>query len=634
MNSQIVYFLQKKFRIQNYKGGILLSRLLLQTESRAEAVVELLYKDMERRIAASPPGVCPVDLTAALVKMTQVQTCGKCTPCRVGLEKLSELLSLVTSHKATLETLENIELLANNIAKSADCAIGTNAAQTVLSSLEGFREDYIAHISEHRCQYSVTKSIPCMANCPAAVDIPAYIELTKRGRYADAVRVIRKDNPFPTACALVCEHPCETRCRRTLLDAPVNIRGIKRSAVDKAGFVPAPERMAPTGKKVAVVGGGPSGLSCAYFLQLMGHEVTVYEQHKKLGGMLVYGIPAYRLPRERLKEDIDCILSTGVKAVMETRVGDGDLTMDSLRREYDAVYISIGAHQDKKVGIEGEEADGVMSAVEYLGNIGDDNIPDFTGKKVCVIGGGNVAMDCTRSAIRCGAEEVRIIYRRRKEDMTALRVEVDGATDEGAIMMDLHSPVRIETDENGKVAALWAKPMMPSLIKGNRVGAADAGKEDVRIPCDIVLVAVGQGLDYSRLEAAGLPVVRGVIKAENWTAVEDAPGVFAGGDCVTGPKTAIRAIAAGKVAAANIDNYLGFNHKIRLDVDIPEPVLKEMPYCGRINMKEREPADRAKDFDLMEHAMSDIELNQEASRCLRCDHFGCGIFKGGRNLEW
>jgi len=568
-----------------------------------------------------------VDLTAALVKMTQVQTCGKCTPCRVGLEKLSELLSLVTSHKATLETLENIELLANNIAKSADCAIGTNAAQTVLSSLEGFREDYIAHISEHRCQYSVTKSIPCMANCPAAVDIPAYIELTKRGRYADAVRVIRKDNPFPTACALVCEHPCETRCRRTLLDAPVNIRGIKRSAVDKAGFVPAPERMAPTGKKVAVVGGGPSGLSCAYFLQLMGHEVTVYEQHKKLGGMLVYGIPAYRLPRERLKEDIDCILSTGVKAVMETRVGDGDLTMDSLRREYDAVYISIGAHQDKKVGIEGEEADGVMSAVEYLGNIGDDNIPDFTGKKVCVIGGGNVAMDCTRSAIRCGAEEVRIIYRRRKEDMTALRVEVDGATDEGAIMMDLHSPVRIETDENGKVAALWAKPMMPSLIKGNRVGAADAGKEDVRIPCDIVLVAVGQGLDYSRLEAAGLPVV-------NWTAVEDAPGVFAGGDCVTGPKTAIRAIAAGKVAAANIDNYLGFNHKIRLDVDIPEPVLKEMPYCGRINMKEREPADRAKDFDLMEHAMSDIELNQEASRCLRCDHFGCGIFKGGRNLEW
>lgn len=611
-----------------------MNRLLLQTESRAEAVAEMLYRDMERRIAASPPGVCPVELTAALVKMTQVQTCGKCTPCRVGLEKLSELLSLVTSHKATIETLENIELLAKNIAESADCAIGTNAAQTVLSSLDGFREDYISHITEHRCQYSVTKSIPCMANCPANVDIPGYIELTKRGRYADAVRVIRKDNPFPTACALVCEHPCETRCRRTLLDAPVNIRGIKRSAVDNAGFVPAPERMAPTGKKVAVVGGGPSGLSCAYFLQLMGHDVTVYEKHKKLGGMLVYGIPAYRLPRERLQEDIDCILSTGVKAVMETRIGDGELTMDVLRKEYDAVYISIGAHQDKKVGIEGEEAEGVMSAVEYLGNIGDDNIPDFTGKKVCVIGGGNVAMDCTRSAIRCGADEVRIIYRRRKEDMTALRVEVDGATDEGAIMMDLHSPVRIETDSDGKVAALWVKPMMPSLIKDGRVGASDAGKDDVRIPCDIVLVAVGQGLDYSRLEAAGLPVVKGVIKAENWTAVEDAPGVFAGGDCVTGPKTAIRAIAAGKVAAANIDSYLGYNHRIRLDVDIPEPVLKEMPYCGRVNMKEREPADRARDFNIMEYAMSDIELSQEASRCLRCDHFGCGIFKGGRDLEW
>ncbi|MBE6016951.1 MAG: glutamate synthase, partial [Lachnospiraceae bacterium] len=340
------------------------------------------------------------------------------------------------------------------------------------------------------------------------------------------------------------------------------------------------------------------------------------------------------LPRERLQEDIDCILSTGVKTVMETRIGDGDLTMDVLRKEYDAVYIAIGAHQDKKVGIEGEEAEGVMSAVEYLGKIGDDNIPDFTGKKVCVIGGGNVAMDCTRSAIRCGADEVRIVYRRRKEDMTALRAEVDGATEEGAIMMDLHSPVRIETNDEGKVAALWVKPMMPSLIKDNRVGATGAGKEDVRIPCDIVLVAVGQGLDYSRLEAAGLPVVKGVIKAETWTAVEDAPGVFAGGDCVTGPKTAIRAIAAGKVAAANIDNYLGFNHKIRLDVDIPEPVLTEMPFCGRINMKEREPAARAKDFNLMEYAMSDNELSQEASRCLRCDHFGCGIFKGGRDLEW
>ena len=611
-----------------------MSRLQLQTESRAETVVELLYRDMERRIAASPPGVCPVDLTHALVKMTQVQTCGKCTPCRVGLERLSELLHKVVAGKGNMEDLETLERLAHIIYDTADCMIGKNAAQTVISGIDGFREDYISHIQDHKCKFTLTKSIPCVANCPANVDIPGYIELTKRGRYADAVKVIRKDNPFPTACALICEHPCETRCRRTFLDAPINIRGLKRTAVDKAGIVPAPECMESTGKTVAVIGGGPSGLTAAYYLQLMGHQVTVFEKHKKLGGMLIYGIPAYRLPRERLQADINCILSTGVKAETEVNVGEGEYTMDKLRERFDAVFIAIGAHQDKKVGIEGEEANGVMSAVEYLGRIGDDDIPDFSGKKVCVIGGGNVAMDCTRSAIRCGADEVRIVYRRRKEDMTALREEVDGAVEEGAIMMDLHSPEKIETDEFGNVTALWAQPMMPGLIKDGRVGTADSGNQSVRIPCDIVLVAVGQGIDYSRLESAGIPVKRGVIQAEKWTAVEDAPGVFAGGDCVTGPKTAIRAIAAGKVAAANIDNYLGFNHKIRLEVEIPEPSLDPKVPCGRINMSERIPAERAADFEHIEFGMSDKEVAQEASRCLRCDHFGCGIFKGGRDLEW
>ena len=611
-----------------------MSRLSLVTESRSDQAVESLYKDMERRIAGSPPGVCPVDLTVAMVKMSQVQTCGKCTPCRVGLEQLIELLDDVLENRATMETLDAIEQLAQMIVTSADCVLGAHAAQMVLNGLQGYRDDFISHIQEHHCQFTVTRSIPCVAHCPAGVDIPAYIALVEAGRYADAVRVIRKDNPFPTACALICEHPCETRCRRTILDAPVNIRGLKRTAVDKAGKVPAPECAPKTGKKVCVIGGGPSGLSAAYYLQLMGHQVTVIEKHKQLGGMLLYGIPAYRLPRERLKEDIDCILSTGVEVKCEVEVGLGDYTMEKIREQYDAVYISIGAHQDKKVGIEGEEAEGVLSAVKYLGDIGDGIIPDFTGKKVCVIGGGNVAMDCTRSAIRCGADEVRIVYRRRSVDMTALQEEVEGAVAEGAIMMDLYSPVKIETDENNHVTALWAAPQMPSLVKRGRVSPAPSGGEDVRIPCDIVLVAVGQGIQIQRLEAEGIPVVHGVIRAENWTAIKHAPGVFAGGDCVTGPKTAIRAIAAGKVAAANIDSYLGYDHKIQLDVRIPEPKVDDKPSCGRVNMKEREPVIRAHDFDLMEIGMTDKEANQEANRCLRCDHFGCGIFKGGRDLEW
>ncbi|MCR4842980.1 MAG: FAD-dependent oxidoreductase, partial [Eubacterium sp.] len=368
-----------------------MSRLSLVTESKSESTVELLYKDMERRIAGSPPGVCPVDLTAALVKMSQVQSCGKCTPCRVGLTQLSNLLEVVMAHQATEETLETIESLAKMIAESADCAIGVNAAQMVINGLEGFRDDFESHIKDHHCLYSINRSIPCVAHCPANVDIPAYVALVGEERYADAVKVIRKDNPFPVACALICEHPCESRCRRTLLDAPINIRGLKRTAVDKAGTVAAPECMESTGKKVVVIGGGPSGLSAAYYLQLMGHQVTVLERHKYLGGMLRYGIPAYRLPRERLQNDIDCILSTGVEAKCGIDVGSGEYTMDKLREQYDAVYIAIGAHQDKKVGIEGEDADGVMSAVEYLGKIGDGEIPDFKGKRVAVIGGGNVA---------------------------------------------------------------------------------------------------------------------------------------------------------------------------------------------------------------------------------------------------
>lgn len=537
-------------------------------------------------------------------------------------------------HRATMETLERLENLAHVINESADCAIGVEAARMVLRGLDGFREDYISHIQDHHCLSSIPQSIPCVANCPAGVDIPGYVALVGKKRYADAVRLIRKDNPFPTACALVCEHPCETRCRRTLLDAPVNIRGLKRTAVDCAGDVPAPVCMESTGKRVAIIGGGPSGLSAAYYLQLMGHQCTVFEKHKKLGGMLVYGIPAYRLPRERLQKDIDCILSTGVEAKLNVNVGVGEYTMERLREEYDAVYISIGAHTDKKVGIDGEDANGVLSAVEFLGKIGDNEIPDLTGKKVCIIGGGNVAMDCTRSAIRCGAESVSIVYRRRQEDMTALAEEVEGAIAEGAIMMDLHAPLRIEKDDNGNVAALWVTPKMPGRIKSGRMNPSDSGLEDKRIACDVVIVAVGQGIDYHTLESSGIPVLRGVIKAENWTAVDNAPGVFAGGDCVTGPKTAIRAIAAGKVAAANIDYYLGYNHTIAADVDIPNPDLGDKPYCGRVNMSEREPGERKNDFELMELMMTEKESCQEAGRCLRCDHFGCGIFKGGRKTEW
>ncbi|EFE12188.1 hypothetical protein CLOM621_07474 [Clostridium sp. M62/1] len=243
-------------------------------------------------------------------------------------------------------------------------------------------------------------------------------------------------------------------------------------------------------------------------------------------------------------------------------------------------------------------------------------------------------MDVTRSAIRLGASHTTIVYRRRKDDMTALPAEVEGAVAEGAEILELHAPERIETDENGRVTALWASPKMIGLIKDGRPSPASSGEPSLRIPCDVVIVAIGQGIETRHFEDAGIPIRRGVIQAANWSAVEHAPGVFAGGDCVTGPATVIRAIAAGKVAAANIDQYLGYNHIISVDVDIPDADFSDRPPCGRVNMKERDANERKHDFQLAECPMSLKEANQEAHRCLRCDRFGYGSFKGGRTTEW
>lgn len=614
-----------------------MSRLSITTKSTAQATVERLYKDLERRIVASPPGLCPVDMAASFLKLCHAQTCGKCVPCRVGLGQLGKLLDQVLEGEATMETIDLIEKTARVIADTADCAIGFSAANMVLKGVAGFRDDYEEHVRHGKCLGSLKQPVPCVALCPAGVDIPGYIALVGEGRYQDAVRLIRKDNPFPTACALVCEHPCEARCRRNMIDTSVNIRGMKLAAVDNAGKVPAPERAASTGKRVAIIGGGPSGLSAAYYLQLMGHQTTVYEMHKHLGGMLYYGIPSYRLPRERLAEDIDTILSTGVEVRLESPVGDGEgcVSMSDLREQYDAVYISIGAHTDKKVGLEGEDARGVISAVEMLGVLADGGTIDMKGKKVVVIGGGNVAMDVTRSAIRLGAEDVTVVYRRRQVDMTALADEVRSAIAEGAQIRELHAPVRIETNEKDEVTALIAQPKLIGKVgRDGRPAPADSSQPEVRIPCDMVVVAVGQGIETHYFEDEGIPIKHGVIAAENWSAVENAPGVFAGGDCVTGPATAIRAIAAGKVAAANIDNYLGYNHIISTDVEIPAPKIKDYPACGRINVKERDASERKKDFDAVECSLTQEEICQEAGRCLRCDHFGFGILKGGRETKW
>ena len=611
-----------------------MSRLDIKTPDRAQMVVEQLYHDMERRIAASPPGLCPVDMAKNFLDLCHAQTCGKCVPCRVGLGRLSMLLSDILDGRGRPRHMQIIEETARAISETASCAIGRHAAQLVLTGLNGFADDYWEHINNHRCLGSLENPVPCVALCPAGIDIPGYIALINAGRCEDAIRLIRKDNPLPVSCAYICEHPCEARCRRNMIDDAMNIRGLKRYAVDTAGDVAQPLCAEPTGKRVAVIGGGPGGLSAAYYLALMGHEVDLYERHRQLGGMLRYGIPSYRFPRELLDREIDSILSLGITVHTEVEVGK-DIPFEELRSRYDSVYISIGAQTDKKTGIPGEDSGHVISAVEMLRAIGDNEMPDFADKRIVVIGGGNVAMDVTRSAIRLGAEKVSCVYRRQKEDMTALPDEVEGAVAEGVELLTLMAPVRIEADGNGDAVALWVQPQIPGQISRGRPAPQKAALEEVRLPADVVVVAVGQGIETRAFEHAGIPIHRGAIEALSDSKLAGhMEGVFAGGDCVTGPASAIKAIAAGKVAAANIDEYLGFRHEITVDVDIPVPPLRNKPPHGRVNTTEREASERKHDFQCIECGLTEEGAMTESARCLRCDAFGYGKFKGGRTGTW
>lgn len=609
----------------------LVARLSVAPKARADERIADYLDKHARRVAATPPGTCPLAVQLSLLRASGSQTCGKCVPCRDGIPQLTALLERVVACEADESALSTLKTLAEMIRDASDCAIGYEAASSVLAGLEEFDGEYRSHVVDRLCQQGVGQSVPCETLCPAHVDVPAYIALTGAGDYAQAVNMIRKDNPFPTACAYVCEHPCEDRCRRTLLDAPINIRGIKKYAVEQApaDTVDVPKRNADTGRTVAVVGGGPSGLTCAYYLSLMGHRVVVFEARRQLGGMLRYGIPAYRFPRERLDEDVRGILAVGG---IEVRCGEeiGANEMRDLVEAYDAVYVAVGAQTGKTLRVDNARAEGVASAVELLGEIGDGAYPDFTGKRVAVVGGGNVAMDCARTAVRAGAEEVSVVYRRRKDDMTALPAEIESAIAEGVEMVVLESPVGIEVDGSGCCSALVTQPQMIGPVKDGRPAPVAADKPHGRVEADAVLMAVGQGVAAEPFEEFGMKTTWGCFDADEFLQAEGLEGVFVGGDCQTGPSSAIRAIGAGKVAARNIDEYLGFHHTLDCGIEAPVPQSNDRTPRGRVEIAERPARVRRLDFLEVEGSMSLEEVEQECGRCLRCDHFGCGTVEGGR----
>lgn len=608
-----------------------MARLSVAPRAKDDAKFATFLDEYERRVEATPPGMCAVAMQLDLLRAGGCQTCGKCVPCREGIAHIETLLEEVLAFDAEPDALEEIRAQAVVVRDTADCAIGWHAAEVLLAGLDSFKEEFESHVKQGQCREGVAQTVPCETLCPAHVNVPAYIALAGSGDYAGAIGMIRKDNPFPTACAFVCEHPCENRCRRTLIDAPINIRGIKKFAVDQlaADQVPTPAPAAPTGKKVAIVGGGPSGLTCAYFCALMGHEVHVLEMRKQLGGMMRYGIPAYRFPRERLDEDIRAIVSAG-NVTVHTECHIDAEGMRRLSEEYDAVYVAIGAQGGKTLKLDGADAGGVMSAVDLLTKIGDGDYPDFTGKNVVVVGGGNVAMDCARTSVRAGAASVTVAYRRRLEDMTALRAEIDSAMQEGVEMMTLQAPAHIEV-ENGQAVALYTQPQFIGPVKRGRPAPQKADKPLVRVPADVVLIAVGQDIESAPFEEAGMQADRTYFEADDGLkSMGSLDNVFVGGDCQVGPKTVIIAIGAGKVAARNIDDFLGFNHELDCGVEVPPAAANWRQPCGRVNIVERPARERKGDFDAVEVEMSAEEAFQEARRCLRCDHFGCGVLDEGR----
>lgn len=610
-----------------------MSKYILEQKGNTNEKINNMLFRFRRKLTSYPPGLCPLTVQLSLLETSMSQTCGKCVPCRDGLVQLEKLLKSILNGNATMETLDRMKTLAEFIRDTADCAVGYESAEVVLEGLEIFHDEYLSHIERHACREDVRQTIPCVTMCPAHVDVPGYIAMVQKEDYAGAINLIRKDNPFPTACAMICEHPCEKRCRRNLIDRALNIRGLKKFAVDQvaADQVQTPKCNVSTGKKIAVIGGGPSGLTTAYFLALMGHKVVVFEEQEKLGGMLRYGIPNYRFPKDRLDEDIHAILSAGdIEVKYNTRIGR-DISIEEVNHTYDAVYVAIGAQSGKSISMEGADSKNVESAVDMLREIGNGNFPDYTGKRVVVVGGGNVAMDCARTAIRCHAQEVKVVYRRRKDDMTALATEVEGAIEEGVNVMALHAPMKIDADENGNCTALWAQPQrIGTYDTGGRPRAIAASKDPVRIPCEIILMAIGQDIESEDFESFGLTVAHKSIKADETCKAEGGDKFYAGGDCVTGPSTVIKAIAAGKVAAYNIDEYLGYHHKVECDVKAPEAKANNRVPTGRMAVSERDPNERKLDFEHVELPSSYEETMQEAGRCLRCDHFGCGVLEGGR----
>jgi NADH-quinone oxidoreductase subunit F len=568
---------------------------------------------------------CMVDIARFFIEFCQEESCGKCTPCREGTKRMLELLTKITEGRGEIADIDTLQELAEMVKDSSLCGLGQTAPNPVLSTLRYFRHEYEDHILERHCESGVCTELftaQCINACPLGQMVPGYISLVEEDRFEEAIRLIRQTNPMPGVLGRVCNHPCMDVCVRGQTDEPINIPKIKRFAADRAreeGIAVQYPRAREKEESIAIVGGGPGGLGAAYYLSLMGYKPTIFEELPKLGGMLRYGIPAYRLPRDILDEEIAGIVNTGVTVKTGVRVG-GDISLEELRGNFDAVFIGIGAHRSQRMGIPGEELVEVHGGAEFLRQV-ELGSPPKIGKTVGVIGGGNVAVDVARTCRRMGAE-VTILYRRERKDMPAAAEEIEDALAEGITLRTLMMPYSISR-ANGKLA-LTAQNCQPGEFDtgGRRRPTPLPDKTAIEL-YDTIFAAIGQAADTSFLK--GMELHKGWISVDRRSLKTNLEGVYAGGDAVTGPAMVVDALAAGKRAAFAIDRALSAKRGERPYVEDHEGIPLTMKVPGEITEQEMattpkvSPSKRIKDFGEVEGGLNTRAIKRECRRCLRCD---------------
>ena len=575
---------------------------------------------------------CMVDVARYFIEFTHSESCGKCIPCRVGLDTSLRILNAFAKGKATEEDLDRLDEMGRMIRDTSLCGLGQTAPNPLLTTMRHFRHEFEDHIRAKRCRAGVCEDLalsPCENSCPLHMNIPRFLQLLKEERLEDAFEAVVLDNPLPASTGRVCQHPCEDRCRRRSLDDSVNMREVHRFIADSIynseRFDAMVERivarkLAATGRKVAIVGAGPTGLAAAFYLALLGHDVTVYDPNAEPGGMLRYAIPDYRLPKDIVRKEIELIRRVGVNFVCGVSVG-ADITLTDLDNQFNAVFLAIGTWKEGWVYLPGTELKGVVPALNFLEGVAKEE-PSQLGRQVVVIGGGNAAIDSARTALRMGAE-VTVIYRREKKDMPAIREETDSAAEEGVKFLFLATPHRIVGDEAGNVKAI-------EVVK-TKLGEFDSSgrrrpvptEEIRRVQCDTVILAVGEAVDQDFVRAAGLRIKEhGTLEVDRYSLETTRSKFYAGGDLISGASNVSNAMGYGKKAARNIDRRLmgpGRWDRIAAQFTYSNVAPAEPSGSARHHVVELPASERAESFAESVVGLDPEDASEEAARCLRCD---------------